>query len=84
MKFCPMCGTSNSESENKVCWLCDYEEKPLSEITEREFFDLMAPYEYEMIEDGVRITAVKNGRDIALRGSVGIPHFVTEIMANTF
>ena len=82
MKFCPMRGSSQSGS--RVCWLCDYEEKMLSELTEQEFADLMAPYEYEMIEDGVRITAVKNGRDTALRGNVGIPHFVTEIMSNTF
>ena len=44
----------------------------------------MAPYEYERIEGGVRIKSVKNGRNLALRGSVGIPHFVTEIGAEAF
>jgi hypothetical protein len=44
----------------------------------------MAPYEYERIEDGVRIVAVKNIRDIALRGAVSIPHCVTEIAADAF
>jgi hypothetical protein len=44
----------------------------------------MAPYEYEWVEDGVRIKTVKNIRDIALRGPVAIPHFVTEIAAGAF
>ena len=84
MKFCPMCGTSQSEARATVCELCDYEEKPIEELSEQEFSELMAPYEYEMIEGGVRIKTVKNGRNIALRGAVGIPHFVTEISAYAF
>ena len=84
MKFCPMCGTSRSEPENKVCWLCDYEEKPLNELSEQELSDLMATYEYEMIDDGARIIRVKNGRAISLRGSVAVPDFVTEICADAF
>ena len=82
MKFCPMCATTQSEVGVKVCELCDYEEKQLEEISEKEFDELMAPYEYERTRDGVRIKAVENER--ALRGKVAIPHFVTEIAAGAF
>ena len=67
-----------------VCEFCDYEEKPLEKLSKQELYDLMASYEYERIEDGVRILSVKNNRDIALRGAVAIPHFVTEIASNAF
>lgn len=82
MKFCPMCGTTQSEAELTVCQFCDYEEKPFKELSRQEIGELMAPYEYEWIEGGVRIEAVKNCR--TLRGAVAIPHFVTEIAANAF
>lgn len=84
MKFCPMCGMSQLERGLTACQFCDYKEKNLNELSKREIHDLMASYEYEIIEDGVRIIKVKNIRDIALRGSVPIPHFVTEISANAF
>lgn len=82
MKFCPMCGSSQSVSGAKVCWLCDYEEKGLEELSREEIDELMSPYEYEMLEDGARIRTVKNARD--MRGSVGIPHFVTVIAPHAF
>jgi hypothetical protein len=75
---------SQFKAGSTVCEFCDYEEKPVEELSKRELYDLMAPYEYEWVEDGARIKAVKNGRDIALRGAVAIPHFVTEIAANAF
>lgn len=84
MKFCPMCGTSQEDPRSTVCKLCDYEEKPIEELSEQEIQELMAPYEYERTGDGVRIEAVKNGRNLALRGNVAIPHFVTEIAADAF
>lgn len=84
MKFCPMCGMPQFKAGATVCEFCDYEEKRVEELTKQEIRDLMASYEYEWIEDGVRIEAVKNIRDIALRGSVAIPHFVTEIAADAF
>ena len=84
MKFCPMCGMTQLKAGRTVCEFCDYAEKPLEKLSKRELYDLMAPYEYERIEDGVRIVAVKNVRDIALRGAVSIPHFVTEIAADAF
>ncbi len=82
MKFCPMCGESQLEAGLTVCQFCDYEEKPIEALSEEVICDLMAPYEYERIEGGVRIEAVKNGRN--LRGRVAIPHFVTEIAADAF
>ena len=82
MKFCPMCGTSQSNAHATVCWLCDYEEKPLNALSDEEFNDLMAPYAYTKTENGIRIDGVKNERN--MRGSIGIPHFVTEIAANAF
>ena len=84
MKFCPMCGMPQMESGLTVCQFCDYEEKTVEEFSKREIHDLMASYEYEWIEDGIRIKTVKNIRDIALRGAVGIPHFVTEIAEGAF
>ena len=82
MKFCPMCGTSQSGAGVTVCKLCDYEEKPLDELSQEEISELMMPFEYEMIEDGVQINKVKNSRN--MRGAVAIPHFVTEIAARAF
>ena len=84
MKFCPMCGMPQLQAGLTVCQFCDYEEKRIEELSKREIRDLMASYEYEWIGDGVRIKAVKNCRDIALRGAVAIPHFVTEIAADAF
>lgn len=84
MKFCPMCGMSQFKSGVTVCEFCDYEEKPIEELSKQEISDLMASYEYDQTDDGVRIVAVKNHRDIALRGAVAIPHFVTEIAADAF
>ena len=79
-----MCGMPQFTVGATVCEFCDFEEKPLEQLSSRVFYELMAPYEYEKIEDGVRIVAVKNGRDLALRGSVAVPHFVTEIAADAF
>ena len=84
MKFCPMCGMPQLEKGLTVCQFCDYEEKPIEKLSKREIYDLMASYEYERVESGVRIKSVKNVRDIALRGAVAIPHFVTEIAADAF
>jgi hypothetical protein len=79
-----MCGSSQNDIKSKVCTFCDYEEKRIEELSKEEFYDLMSPYEYEMTEDGVRINSVKSGRNLALRGAVGIPHFVTEIASYAF
>ncbi len=84
MKICPMCGMPQLEAGLTACQFCNYEEKPIEKLSKREIYNLMASYEYEWIEDGVRIQAVKNIRDIALRGGVAIPHFVTEIAADAF
>ena len=84
MKFCPMCGMPQLKAGLTVCQFCNYEEKPVGNLSKREIYDLMAPYEYEWIGDGIRIKTVKNVRDIALRGAVAIPHFVTEIAAGAF
>lgn len=84
MKFCPMCGMSQLKAGATACQFCNYEEKPVEKLSKREIFDLMAAYDYEWIEDGARILSVKNIRDLGLRGSVHIPHFVTEIAANAF
>ena len=84
MKFCPMCGMSQNLAGATACEYCDYEEKPIEALSRQELYDLMAPYEYERLESGLRIRAVKNGRDLALRGAVCIPHFVTEIAADAF
>ena len=81
MKFCPMCGTSQSKLGLTVCEFCDYEEKEIDALSEQELCDLMAPYDYERIADGVRIKSVKSNR---MRGTVAIPHFVTEISAEAF
>ena len=82
MKFCPMCGTSQSKPGVSVCEYCDYTEKPINELSQNEILELMAPFEYEMLEGGVRLKAVKNPR--YMRGAIAIPHFVTEINANAF
>ena len=84
MKICPMCGMPQLKSGVTVCVFCDYEEKPIEKLSKQEIHDLMAPYDYEWVEGGARIVEVKNNRDIALRGSVAIPHFVTEIAADAF
>ena len=80
MKYCPMCGTSRSDST--VCWYCDFEEKPLEELSKEEIDELMAPYEYEWIQGGARIKSVKNAR--SMHGKIPVPHFVTEIAPNAF
>ena len=82
MKFCPMCGMTQLKSGLKVCEFCDYEEKDLNDLSSQEIEELMLPYEYEIIEDGFRIVAVKNER--SMRGAIAIPHFVTEIASNAF
>ena len=84
MKVCPMCTMPQLEKGLVACQFCGYEEKPIEKLSKKELYDLMASYEYERTEDGCRIKAVKNIRDIALRGAVSIPHFVTEIGANAF
>lgn len=84
MKFCPMCGTTQSKVGARICELCDYEEKPIDELTDAEIEELMAPYIYERTYGGVRINSVKSGRNIGLRGKVALPHFVTEIAAGAF
>ena len=84
MKFCPMCGMPQLEAGLTACQFCDYKEKPIEELSKQEIYNLMASYEFEQTEDGVRIVEVKNIRDIALRGAVAIPHFVTEIAADAF
>ena len=84
MKFCPMCGMPQLEARLNVCQFCNYEEKPIEELSKREIHDLLTSYEYQRIEDGIRINAVKNIRDIALRGAVALPHFVSEIAADAF
>ena len=81
MKFCPMCGTSQTKARATVCQDCNYEEKPINELSTEEISELMAPYEYEFIEGGVRIKSVKS---IRMRGSLPIPHFVTEIASEAF
>lgn len=82
MKFCPMCGMSQFKPGATVCEFCDYEEKPIEKLSKEEIDDLMAPYEYEWTDGGARILGVKKNRDLALRGKVAIPHFVTEIAAD--
>ena len=85
MKFCPMCGIPQLKEKTTACQFCGYEEKPLGELSKKQIHDLMASYDYEKTEDGtVRIQAVKNIRDISLRGAVAIPHFVSEIGAEAF
>lgn len=84
MKFCPMCAMPRIGAGSDTCQFCGYEEKPLDQLSKKKIYDLMAPYEYERIDDGVRIKAVKNIRNISLRGGVAIPHFVTEISADAF
>ena len=42
MKFCPMCGTTQSEPGSTVCKLCDYEEKRFEELSREDIDELMA------------------------------------------
>lgn len=79
-----MCGMPQFETGLTVCGFCDYEEKPVEKLSKQRIYRLMAPYEYEWVTDGARIKSVKNRRDIALRGAVAIPHFVTEIAEDAF
>ncbi len=85
MKICAMCGMPQLEKGASSCQFCGYEEKPLAELSQKCIYDLMASYEYEKTEDGgLRIKTVKNIRDIALRGAIAVPHFVTEIEAEAY
>ncbi len=84
MKVCPMCTMPQLEKGLVACQFCGYEEKPIEKLSKKELYDLMASYEYERTEDGCRIKAVKNIRDIALRGAITLPHFVTDIDAEAF
>ena len=79
-----MCGMPQLEAGLTVCQFCDYAEKPLDELSQKEICDLMAPYEYERVVDGLRINSIKSHRDIAFRGDVAIPHFVSEIAPGVF
>lgn len=79
-----MCGMSQDRAGVTACQYCEYEERPLEALSKKKVYDLLAPYDYERIEGGIRIVSVKNIRDIALRGSVAIPHFVTEIAPHAF
>jgi hypothetical protein len=79
-----MCGMPQFKAGATVCEFCDYEEKGIEELSGAQIHELMASYEYERISDGVRIVAVKNVRDISLRGSITVPHFVTEIAADAY
>ncbi len=80
MKFCPMCGTIHTVSVT-VCEFCNYQEKSFDKLSKQEIDELMACFEYEMLDDGVRLKAVKNYR---LRGAIAVPHFVIEIAPNAF
>ena len=40
MKFCPMCGMPQLEAGLTVCQFCDYAEKPLDELSQKEICDL--------------------------------------------
>ena len=84
MKTCPACGMPQLKKNAVACQFCDYTEKPLSEMSKTQIHELLASYEYERTEDGIRIKTVKNIRDIALRGSISIPHFVTEIESEAY
>ena len=79
-----MCNTVQSQAGATACEACDYRQKSFLELSKEEICELMSPYEYELIDGGARIKAVKSGRDLSLRGAVGIPHFVTEISAYAF
>ena len=85
MKFCPMCGMPQLEKGLAECQFCHYTEKPLRELSKSQVHDLMGAYEYKKNEDDtLTIVAVKNIRDISLRGSVAIPHFVSRIEDEAF
>ena len=84
VKVCPECNFSFNEKVT-ACKYCGYEEKPLSELSEKRLSQIMEPYRYEKTEDGgVRINGVHDNRDIRLRFSVGVPNFVTEIGEDAF
>ena len=84
MKFCPMCGMSQWNKGATSCEYCEYIEKDFALLTPLEIGELMSSYDYTVLEDGVRINSVKNGRDISLRGAVAIPSFVVEIGREAF
>ena len=84
MKFCPMCGMSQWNNGTTSCEYCEYVEKSFDLLSPLEIGELMSSYEYTVLDDGVRIDMVKNGRDISLRGAVAIPHFVKEIGLEAF
>lgn len=85
MRICPMCQMSGL-SEGHVCQFCDYDvQKPVSELSQTQINDMMSLYEHSVADDGgYRIITVKNIRDIALRGGVSLPPFVTEIADGAF
>ena len=78
MKICPACGMPQAV-ERRICSYCDYDsEKPISELSQKQIYELMAPYIFDRTADGGYI--VSSARNIrGLRGSVGVPPFVTEI-----
>ena len=86
MKICPMCNMIQFDFVEKknpnVCMvpMCAFEDKPASELTEKQIYDLLGAYEYEKLEDGTyRIVGVENIRDIGLRGPVALSQIVSEI-----
>jgi len=84
MKICPMCSKAYDKKVT-VCTLCGYEEKPLSEISQKQLTRLMEPFKYEEAENGgLRITGVQYTRSPALRFNVHIPDLVTEIGDGAF
>ena len=84
MKVCPKCGMPQIKPAQS-CQFCNYTEKPLTELSKKQISDLMSSYDYEKVGEGeIRIISVKNIRDIALRGYIAVPHFVTEIADGAF
>ena len=84
MKICPMCGECHGKAVS-VCGHCGYTEMPAEKYAKNKFYKLMQRYEYEKTEDGgYRILKARNTRDLELRFSVGLPHFVTEIGDGAF
>lgn len=85
MRICPMCQTPWL-SEDHICMFCDYDSQtPVSELSRTQINDFMSSYEYSITDEGgYRIITVKNIRDIALRGGVALPPFVTEISDGAF
>ena len=41
MKIYPMCGMPQLEAGVTVCQFCDYEEKPVQELSKQEIYDLL-------------------------------------------